>query len=55
MQEHAWRSRLHNWREFLGYFTKNDYAEFESFCATSVEWKSLHSVGEQSSFVLKIR
>ena len=40
---------------FLWYFTKNDYAEFVSFCATSVDWKSLHSVGEQPSFVLKIR
>ena len=40
---------------FLWYFTKNDYAEFVSFCATSVDWKSLHFVGEQPSFVLKIR
>ena len=40
---------------FLGILRKNNYAEFELFCATSVEWKSLHSVGEQSSFVLKIR
>ena len=40
---------------FLWYFIKNGYAQFESFCAASVEWKSLHSVGEQPSFVLKIR
>ena len=39
----------------LVFFTKNGYAQFESFCAASVDWKALHSVGEQPSFVLKIR
>ena len=40
---------------FSWYFTKNGYTQFESFCAISVDWKPLHSVGEQPSFVLKIR
>lgn len=40
---------------FSWYFTKNGYTQFESFCAVSVDWKPLHSVGEQPSFVLKIR
>ena len=40
---------------FSWYLTQNDYTPSESFCAASVEWKSLHSVGEQPSFVLKIR
>ncbi len=39
----------------LVFYEKNGYAQFEPFCAASVEWKSLHSVGEQPSFVLKIR
>ena len=40
---------------FSWYLTKNGYAQFEPFCAASVDWKALHSVGEQPSFVLKIR
>ena len=40
---------------FLWCFYKNGYAQFEPFCAASVDWKALHSVGEQPSFVLKIR
>lgn len=39
----------------LVFYEKWGYTQFESFCAVSVDWKPLHSVGEQPSFVLKIR